>query len=188
MTATLSPHEQAPSRPGTVRIPGQRTASDEQEPPDRAQPLRVAARDRVRPVPQRRSRRRWPAAVGGLAAGLAVGTVGAVATIGAMSAPASVIVKPAAAQEPSFTANVSVPGRTLTAFGDGKWQVGVDVAAGTYTSAGTIGPGCYHALRTAMTGGPVVNSTVSPGPATVVLTEADGWFETSGCATWTRTG
>jgi hypothetical protein len=34
----------------------------------------------------------------------------------------------------------------------------------------------------------VVNSAVSTGPSTVVLAEADGWFETSGCATWTRTG
>jgi hypothetical protein len=185
MTTTLS-HERAPARPSTIRIPGQRTAVDEA--PPRARPQRVAAREPVLPDPRKRSRRRWPAAVGGLAAGLAVGTVGAVATIGAMSAPGPVAVRATAAQQPSFTANVSVPGRTLTAFGDGTWQVGVDVAAGTYTSAGAAGPACYYALRAAMAGGDVVNSTVSTGPATVVLTEADGWFETSGCATWTRTG
>jgi hypothetical protein len=183
MTITLS-HEQAPARPSTVRVPEQRTAVDEDSP--RAQPQRVAARPRV--VPAQRPRRRWPAAVGGLAAGLAVGTAGAVAIVGVTADRSPAIAPAAVATSPTFTANVSVPGRTLTAFRDGTWQIGVDIVPGTYTSAGSAGPACFHALRTSMAGGGVVNSAVSTGPATVVLTEADGWFETSGCATWTRTG
>jgi hypothetical protein len=183
MTITLS-HEQAPARPSTVRIPGQRTAVDEDAP--RARPQRLAARQPV--VRAQRSRRRWPAAVGGLAAGLAVGTAGAVAMVGGLAGTSTAITPAAVATSPAFTANVSVPGRTLTAFRDGTWQIGVDIAPGTYTSAGSAGPACFHALRTSQTSGGVVNSAVSTGPSTVVLAEADGWFETSGCATWTRTG
>jgi hypothetical protein len=80
---------------------------------------------------------------------------------------------------------VSVPGRVLTAFGDGSWQVGVDVAPGTYTTVG--GLDCRHALRAALTGGDIAASAVEPDPATVVLTEDSGYFETAGCAIWRRT-
>jgi hypothetical protein len=80
---------------------------------------------------------------------------------------------------------VTVPGRELTAFGDGAWQVGVDVVPGTYTSTG--GPDCRYALRPAVTGGDIAASTIGRGPVTVVLTGDAGYIETSGCATWRRT-
>ena len=85
----------------------------------------------------------------------------------------------------AFGGNVSVPGRVLTAFGDGTWQVGVDVVPGTYASAG--GPDCRHAVSAAVTGGDIVAGTVGPGAAAVVLADDNGFFETSGCGTWTRT-
>ena len=62
---------------------------------------------------------------------------------------------------------MTVPGRELTSFGDGTWQVGVDVVPGTYTSTG--GPDCRYALRAAVTGSDIAASTVGRGPATVVL-------------------
>jgi hypothetical protein len=109
---------------------------------------------------------------------------------------AAIATAPAVVPAPTVTARhtpeprvaggtVSVPGRVLTAFGDGSWQVGVDVAPGTYTTVG--GLDCRHALREAVTGGDIAASAVEPDPATVVLTEDSGYFETSGCATWRRT-
>ena len=50
----------------------------------------------------------------------------------------------------AFAGIQSVPVRELTSFGDGTWQVGVDVLPGTYTSA--VGPDCRHAFGAAVTG------------------------------------
>ena len=79
---------------------------------------------------------------------------------------------------------MTVPARELAAFGDGTWQVGVDIMPGTYTSTG--GPDCRYALRAAVTGGDIA-SAIGSEPATVALTEGDGYVQTSGCATWRRT-
>lgn len=130
-----------------------------------------------------------PAAVWGVVAGMAAGAVGTLATAVIVTSPAAV---PHTAPEPppvpeprvEFDGNVTVPGRELTAFGDGAWQVGVDVVPGTYTSTG--GPDCRYALRAAVTGGDIAASTVAQGPATVVLAADTGYVETSGCATWRR--
>jgi hypothetical protein len=107
--------------------------------------------------------------------------------IGAVQAATTDAAPPAAASG-GYVANVSVPGRVLTSFGDGTWQIGVDVEPGTYTTAGAVDPICHHALRRTRTGGDRAEAGADHGPATVVLTEADGWFETSGCATWKRAG
>lgn len=158
MTTTLPPHDRVPAM-SALDIPAQRQAS----------PVRI-------PAPAApRARRRWPVAVGGLAAGLAVGTAGAIGAVEATTTHAT----PVPVGSRVVVANVSVPGRVLTAFGDGTWQVGVDVAPGTYASAG--GADCHHArsTRSGADGG---------GPTTVVLTARDGWFTTAGCATWQRTG
>jgi hypothetical protein len=50
----------------------------------------------------------------------------------------------------AFACTQPVPGRELTSFADGTWQVGVDVLPGTYTSAG--GPDCPDAFGAAVTG------------------------------------
>ena len=63
-------------------------------------------------------------------------------------------------------------------------QVGVDVLPGAYKSAG--GADCRHAFSAAVTGSDIVKSAVTEGPATVVLADDSGFFETSGCGTWTR--
>ncbi len=122
MATTLQSHDQELSRLPIGGIPVRRTA-----PPVRVLPAAPARRER-----------RWSVAVGAVAAGLAVGAAGAAGAVTARTAP-----PPAASG--GFVADVSVPGRILTAFADGTWQVGVDVAPGTYRTGG--GPGCHHAVR-----------------------------------------
>src|SRR5689334_3438313 len=179
--ATATPAPPAPTRVGP--------ALPDRGPAVAARPVRVAP---ARMTSLRSERRRWPAAVGGLAAGLTLGTVGAVGAVFALSAIPTASTTPAlaapAVSETGLSPNVSVPGRVLTAFGDGTWQVGVDIAAGSYRTTGPVGDAtCRHALRTARAGGAVTAAEASPGRDAVVLTEADGWFTTAGCATWRRT-
>ena len=130
------------------------------------------------------------AAVWGVVAGMAAGAVGTLTAAVIVTAPAALpypALEPPPVPEPrvAFDGTVTVPGRELTAFGDGTWQVGVDVVPGMYTSTG--GSDCRYALRPAVTGRDIAASTVGQGPATVVLTEDAGYVETSGCATWRRT-
>jgi hypothetical protein len=200
MTTALPTHDEAPAWLPTRDIPVQRVAPPAavavQQPASRPAAAAVqqpASRPEARHAPQPRSDvrpertaagraeplRRGGAALGGVFAGLVAGSLAAFGVALAMSAPSS-----PAVPTPVRTANVSVPGRTSTAFGDGTWQVGVDVAPGTYATAGSAGGSCFHALRAARTDGDAQSSAVSRGPATVVLRE--GWFQTFGCATWNR--
>lgn len=131
-----------------------------------------------------------PAAVWGVVSGMAVGAAATLAAAAIVAAPAVVPAPddaPVTAPEPrvAFGGNVSVPGRVLTAFGDGTWQVGVDVEPGTYASTG--GADCRHAFTAAVTGSAIVAGAVGPSPTAVVLADDSGFFATSGCGTWTRT-
>jgi hypothetical protein len=209
---TMTPQDRTAVRPAPGEIPAQRATPPEPagSSPGRAErasaPERAAtsapsvrpAANRAAPVRVAPVRRRWPAAVGGLAAGLTLGTVGTVGVAFALSAIAlpvtaltlPALTSPASAVSPAgVSPNVSVPGRVRTTVGDGTWQVGVDIAAGTYQTIGSVeGATCRHALRTARTGGTVTAAGVSPSRDTVVLAETDGWFASAGCATWRRVG
>ena len=165
MGTTTPSQDRAPAWLPTADIPLQRQA-----PPARVVPV---------VVPKPRARRPWPVTVGGLAAGLAIGSVGVISAVQAVPTQTPPVTG-------GFVANVSVPGRVLTSFGDGTWQIGVDVEPGTYTTAGAGTSSCRHALQPSRTG--EATGAVGRGPATVVLTETDGWFDTSGCATWKRAG
>ena len=171
--SALSPSHDRPTGVAGAAIPAPRVA-----PP----PETLAPEPTLLPRPR-------PAAVWGVVAGMAVGAVGTLTAAVIVTAPAAVphAAKPPPVPEPrvAFDGTVAVPGRELTAFGDGAWQVGVDVVPGTYTSSG--GPDCRYALRAAVTGGDIAASTVAQGPATVVLAADTGYVETSGCATWRRT-
>ena len=166
---TLRAGETRPTDVAAARIPAQRGA-----PP----PETVASAGPV--LPDRR-----PAAAWGVVAGMAVGAAGtlAAAVIASATSPPAAAVVP----EPrvAFAGTVSVPGRELTAFGDGTWQVGVDVVPGTYASTG--GVECRHAVTGAdLARAALARAAPSPGGATVELARGSGWFATSGCATWTR--
>jgi hypothetical protein len=126
--------------------------------------------------------RQQPAAVLGVIAGMAAGAAGTLAAAAIVSAPAVV---PAPDDAPRMTPEPRIAfantGRELTSFGDGRWQVGVDVLPGMYTSAG--GPDCRHAFSAGVTGTDIV---AGAGSAMVVLADGSGYFDTSGCGTWTR--
>jgi hypothetical protein len=172
MSALLPSHDR-PTGVAAAAIPAPRVASP---------PETFAPEPALLPRPR-------PAAVWGVVAGMAAGAVGTLTAAVIVTAPAAL---PHTAPEPppvpeprvAFDGTVTVPGRELTAFGDGAWQVGVDVVPGTYTSTG--GADCRYALRAAVTGGDIAASTVAQGPATVVLAPDTGYVETSGCATWQR--
>lgn len=173
MGTTTPSQDRAPAWLPTADIPLQRQAP--------SRPVIPAPRGDAPALP--RARRPRPIATYVIAAGFAVATVGAIAAVQAVTTPTA---PPAASG--GFVANVSVPGRVLTSFGDGTWQIGVDVEPGTYRTAGAVDSTCDHALRRTRTGGSTTDEASGRGPAIVVLTEADGWFDTSGCATWKRTG
>lgn len=172
MSALLPSHDR-PTGVVTAAVPAPRVA-----PP----PETLAPEPAMLPRPR-------PAAVWGVVAGMAAGAVGTLTAAVIVTAPAAAphtVPEAPPVPEPrvAFDGAVTVPGRELTAFGDGAWQVGVDIVPGTYTSSG--GPDCRYHLQAAVTGGDIAASTVTPGPATVVLTEDAGYVETSGCATWQR--
>ena len=172
MSALLPSHDR-PTGVAAAAIPAPRVA-----PP----PETFASEPAMLPRPR-------PAAVWAVVAGMAAGAVGTLTAAVIVTAPVALphtAPAPPPVPEPrvAFDGSVTVPGRELTAFGDGTWQVGVDVVPGTYTSTG--GPDCRYALRAAVTGGDIAASTVGPGPATVVLAAGTGYVETSGCATWRR--
>jgi hypothetical protein len=87
------------------------------------------------------------------------------------------------------TATSGVPAPTVptgpqTAFGDGNWVVGTQVAAGTYHTNG--GEGCYWEREKDLTGGSdstLANDNVT-GPAIVTVLPTDAGFKTSSCGRW----
>ena len=141
MGITTPSQDRAPAWLPTAEIPVQRQA-----PPVE---VGLAVPPQAPPTPAvPRPRQPRPVATYVIAAGLAVGMVGG---IGAVQA-ATTDTGPPAAGSGGYVANVSVPGRVLTSFGDGTWQVGVDVEPGTYTTTGAGGPTCRHALGRTRTG------------------------------------
>ena len=150
MGITTPSQDRAPAWLPTAEIPLQRQA-----PPLQvgfmAPPVAAPA------IPRPRQPR--PVATYVVAAGLAVGLMGAV---GAVQGATPETTAPAAPSG-GYVANVSVPGRVMTSFGDGTWQIGVDVEPGTYTATGTGTTSCRHALRPSRTG--EATGAVGRGPS-----------------------
>ena len=77
-------------------------------------------------------------------------------------------------------------GPQATSFSHGVFAVGIDIAPGTYSTAGASG--CYWARLSDFTGnlsGIIANGNPS-GPATVTIAASDAGFKSQGCGTWTR--
>jgi len=75
----------------------------------------------------------------------------------------------------------------VAGIGDGTFQVGADIAPGTYRAANPDGF-CYWA-RLSGTGGTlreIIANDNTTGPAVVTIAATDAAFESSGCGGWTK--
>jgi hypothetical protein len=89
-----------------------------------------------------------------------------------------------------------VPAGTLTSaataapgvaqFGDGTWQVGKDIMAGTYRTR-VASPGCYFARLSGFGGtlGEIIANENADFPWVVTIAASDKGFESDDCGTWT---
>jgi hypothetical protein len=85
----------------------------------------------------------------------------------------------------------AVPAGPKTTFGDGVWEVGVDIVPGRYKSPGPGENGfgsCYYARLKTGDGsfGDIIDNDLSQGPVTVTIKETDGLFDTNGCQDWVK--
>ncbi|WP_329119711.1 hypothetical protein [Streptomyces sp. NBC_01353] len=72
----------------------------------------------------------------------------------------------------------------------GMFKVGLDIAPGTYKSTGNKDAGCYWERSKDASHGMdsiLANDNVS-GTAIVKVSKSDGYFKTSGCGDWVKTG
>ena len=71
-----------------------------------------------------------------------------------------------------------------TSFADGTWQVGKQIAAGTYETSG--GSGCYWQRVSDMSGsfGSILANDTISGHDVVTILPTDVGFQTQGCGTW----
>ena len=75
--------------------------------------------------------------------------------------------------------------KRTTQFDDGTHEVGVDIQAGKYKTAG-VGGRCYWAKLNRAGG--IIDNEFAEGPQTVVIEPTVFTFKSSGCGTWTKTG
>jgi len=77
------------------------------------------------------------------------------------------------------------PAPTTTIDHDGTYVVGVDIAPGTYASAGPVGDGaCYWKRLGSLQGNDIIDNALSHQPQVVQIDPADKAFKTSGCQPW----
>lgn len=114
----------------------------------------------------------------------------AVGTPPAVSSGASVVVPPAA--YPTLPPVPPAPSGPLTEIptNGGVFEVGTDIVPGKYKTEGPAGFGCYYARLQNNDGSlrDIIDNNNTDGPATVTIKESDGYFETSGCKPWVKTG
>ncbi len=73
--------------------------------------------------------------------------------------------------------------------GEGTWEVGADIKAGRYKTAGPSEDGlgiCYWARLSATDGESIIVNGLPQGPSVVTIKKSDAAFETNGCAPWIR--
>jgi hypothetical protein len=86
-------------------------------------------------------------------------------------------------QTQNTVAPPSAPTQSTT-FGDGLYQVGTDIPAGTYSTAG--GPTCYWATLSDSNANSILDDHSGPGPQTVTVNAP--YFASNACGTWTKVG
>ena len=129
--------------------------------------------------------------------GCMVGSSSSTRTSAVSSPPSNTVTKTVTAEPSSITVEkeASAPqisGGPRTTFGDGTWEIGVDIAPGKYKSAGPDSSGmgsCF--AQTEKTGdgslGDIKDQDVSRGPMTFTI-PANGVriFKTNGCQDWKK--
>lgn len=94
--------------------------------------------------------------------------------------------QPAAAQlEHEPEPDPSPPGPQTTIDADGTYAVGVDIAPGTYRSAGPIADGACYWKR--VNGSEIVENALSKKPQLVRIEPTDSSFVTNDCQQWELT-
>lgn len=85
-------------------------------------------------------------------------------------------------------ATAAEAGLKASQFGDGTFQVGRDIVAGTYQNSG--GGQCYWARLSGGGGGlgDIIANDNTTGPTTVTIGDSDWGFKSSRCGTWTKVG
>jgi hypothetical protein len=119
-------------------------------------------------------------------------TPAAAPTVAVPAAPVPAAPVPPAVPAPSLPpapAAPSVPAGPLTTFGNGTYEIGVDVAAGKYRSAGvqdSIAPLCYFD-QTDASGSIKDQGVANEGPSRATL-KSGLTFKSSGCQDWVKVG
>jgi hypothetical protein len=78
------------------------------------------------------------------------------------------------------------PKPAFASFGDGMFQVGKDIKAGTYrTRTGSVN--CYYSRLSGFTGAldEILANDNTSAPAVVTIASSDKGFQSTGCGTWT---
>lgn len=81
----------------------------------------------------------------------------------------------------------ATPAPSYAHFGDGTFQVGKDIQAGTYrTRVGSSG--CYYARLKGFGGSvdDIIANDNTDAPAVVTISSSDKGFQSQGCGTWTK--
>jgi hypothetical protein len=87
------------------------------------------------------------------------------------------------------------PGKSATArhaqsWGDGTYEVGVDIKPGKYRSPGQTeeAPECYWARLKSSNDIDIISNNASSGPQIVVIKPTDKYFLSTGCQPWIKAG
>lgn len=90
---------------------------------------------------------------------------------------------------PAPPAPAAPPANLATAFGEGRFVVGTDIAPGTYQTTGPSGNAdCYweRLKHTNDVIDSIIANDLRPGPAMVTIDASDAVFQTRWCNTWTK--
>ena len=147
------------------------------------------------PAPPKKSKAKgcFGIGCGGLLAVVVIIGIVAVATGSKTATTSSGSSNPTVASTARAAAPVAAkPKGPATSFsGDGDYQVGVDIKAGTYRSAGPGSDGlCYWERDSNASGDPsaIIDNDTPTGSAIVTIEPSDKYFKTSGCQEWTMAG
>ena len=154
------------------------------------QPLPTEYPQSAKPV---RKPRHWPwilGVIGALILGVVIGSAGRGGGITSLTATTTTVTASAPARAAPTLMGPPVPPAAAsgpkTEFGDGKFKVGADIAAGSYKStgprAGSVLPSCYWARMKDDSGsvGSIIGHDISQGPTRLTVKTGE-YLQVAGC-------